>query len=220
MQFGRPCRNSRWPSPAPMPRAATTKSRSRSSSSRGPDHARQHRPGQQRDDEDCGPDAGAGDRGEHQQQDHRRQRHGEIDEAHGDAVDDSGRRSADSAPTRKPMTSEMATEVTATSSEMRPPCSSRARTSRPTPSVPNQWVARRPACSSRAGRCRWAEWPPEADRSGSARACGHRMSKADKRGPVVDEAVEARGQSVLCETERERLRHASQATWMRGSTAA
>ena len=35
-----------------------------------------------------GHDAGAGDRGEHQQEDHRRQGHGEIDEAHGDGVDE------------------------------------------------------------------------------------------------------------------------------------
>ena len=63
----------------------------------GPDHARQHRPGQQRDHEDCGHDAGAGDRGEDQQQDHRRQRHGEIDEAHDGAVDDAAAEGRDRA---------------------------------------------------------------------------------------------------------------------------
>ena len=49
--------------------------------------------------------------------------------------------SAEMAPTRKPMIAEIRVEATATSSEMRPPSRTRANTSRPTPSVPNQCVA-------------------------------------------------------------------------------
>ncbi|EGE58603.1 hypothetical protein RHECNPAF_2940041 [Rhizobium etli CNPAF512] len=49
-------------------------------------HARQQRPGKQRNDEDRRPDAGAGDRGEHQQEDDRRQRHDKIDKTHGDRI--------------------------------------------------------------------------------------------------------------------------------------
>ena len=45
---------------------------------------------------------------------------------------------AEMAPTKKPMAVDRTTEETATSSEMRPPSSVRASTSRPTPSVPNQ----------------------------------------------------------------------------------
>ena len=55
----------------------------------------------------------------------------------------------DTAPTRKPMTRETATDVIATSSEIRPPCIRRARTSRPTPSVPNQWLALGPLLRAR-----------------------------------------------------------------------
>ncbi len=48
---------------------------------------------------------------------------------------------AEIAPTRKPMVVERITDDTATMSEMRPPSRVRARTSRPTPSAPNQCLA-------------------------------------------------------------------------------
>ena len=138
MQLGRPWRNSRCHIDAPIPREATTKSRSRSSSSR----ARTIR------------DSTGQDRSE-------------ITTIVGTipvpAMDASTRRKITGgsvmarstsrmiplsttlppklamAPTRKPITIETTTDTNATVSEMRPPCSSRARMSRPTPSVPNQW---------------------------------------------------------------------------------
>ncbi len=57
---------------------------------------------------------------------------------------------AASAPTRNPIASEIDTESAATSSEVRPPCISRASTSRPTPSVPSQ--CRPPGGALRASR--------------------------------------------------------------------
>ena len=87
----------------------------------GADHARQHRPGQQRDDDDGGPDAGAGDRGEHEQEDHRRQRHGEIDERMATPSTTAAAEGGDGADEEADDESRCTTEETATSSEMRPP---------------------------------------------------------------------------------------------------
>ncbi len=54
----------------------------------GAHHARKDGPGEQRDDHDGGGDAGAGDRGEDQKEDDRRQGHGQIDKPHGGAIDE------------------------------------------------------------------------------------------------------------------------------------
>ena len=96
----------------------------------------------------------------------------------------------------------------ATSSEMRPPCISRARTSRPTPSVPNQWLALG-ALLSAGDRSDWASRPTRADKSGSLRESRARITSPDKAARFVTKRPRARAVGPLRDPASSKLRHSS-----------
>jgi hypothetical protein len=83
--------------------------------------------------------------GEHEQEDDEegeRQRIDDVDDAHHHGVGLAAR-VAPMAPQLTPMTSETTVAASATASEMRQPKRTRAKTSCPSRSVPNQWCALR-----------------------------------------------------------------------------
>ena len=98
---------------------------------------------------------------------------------------------------------EMTTEVTATSSEIRPPCIRRASTSRPTPSVPNQWLADRPLVEGQQVDIVGGIRPPERIGQDTASENGHEDATGPTSAdPIGDEPVERPGERAFGANER------------------